>query len=129
MADESSTIWSVILIVVAGVCWLLYQVYKHLFLPWRNRHAQANLNAGMDRRGVSLENRRLSEYISNQTSFGALSQFNTEFSSSTSVAEGQDRSCTEAEGYDQPPTYSYVTHNQSEFFHDPPTYEEAKRLK
>ena len=131
MSDRNKTMWTVILIIIAGVCWLFYQLYKHVFLPWKNRRLQTNQNARMERSVVDSSNRRLSGYLSNHTSSYSLSQLGAD----NGNEEGETTAClqgrptTEAEEFDQPPTYSYVTHNQSEFLHDPPTYEEATRVR
>ena len=132
MADRSKTIWTVILIIVAGVCWVLYQIYKHLYLPWRHRHVLANQNAMIERSEIEFSNRRLSAYLSNHTLSYSLSQLDVENRNAESVTtaclQGSNgRPSTNVEECDEPPTYSYVTHNQSEFLHDPPTYEEATR--
>ena len=132
MVDKTKTMWTIILIFLAGVCWVLYQIYKRLFLPWRRQQVIASVSARMDRRDTDLANRRLSGYLSNHTSSDVLSSPETSQidgamdNGVSNWARDQDSIDSEEEP-DRPPTYSYVTHNENEFLHDPPTYEEAMR--
>ena len=135
MSEENKTVWTVILILIAGACWAAYHIYKHLFIPWRNRRAIIYSNERTDRREMAFVNRRLSGYLSRQTSSSTLTQPDSTNNVGV-INQGIPESClegpqggfgTNVEGLDQPPTYMYVTHNQSEFLHDPPTYEEATK--
>lgn len=135
MVDRNKTMWTIIFILLTGICWLLYQFYKRIFLPWRHRQALANLNARMDVADSEFANRRLSGYLSNHTSSDVLSSPEpVEASTADNVAgyglsssswDGEPDSLSPSGESDRPPTYYDVTHNQDHYLSDPPTYAEA----
>lgn len=135
MVDRDKTVWTVVLILIAVIIWMVYQCYKRFYLPWKHQQGLVNLNQRMDTHESELATLRLNGYISDVTSSEELSSPESirlndiDEMYGQRVAEMFYREGTDSEQAetDRPPSYMDVTRTRNVFLSEPPSYEEATK--